>query len=348
MSGVSDLARRATDVARRTARRAYTGARSVDVLVSAPLAVLGYHRVADTTCDPWGLAVSPRHFDEQVSVLARSGTVQPLGRALQLHRRGRHGRRRPTTAVTFDDGYADNLHAAVPILERHGVPATIFIATRFLDTPSFWWDRLSAIILGSGVPVEEISDACRTLGLYDVDSDGGDPPPDRERLHDVVYEHLAWYHPDEIDATLDALAARISHALPAADGRPLTTDELIELDQHPLITVGVHTVNHRRLGALDRTTVIDELVVGRQQLEAIVGARPPLMAYPYGDASRATAAAAKEAGFRHGVTTRRGLVSAFDDRLLLPRLQPGDIGGDEFEEFLRGHSTQLAGSSPPS
>ncbi len=110
----------------------------------------------------------------------------------------------------------------------------------------------------------------------------------------------------------------------------------------------MHTVNHRRLGALDRATVIDELVIGRRQLEAVVGDRPPLMAYPYGDASRVTAGAAKEAGFRHGVTTRRGLVSAFDDRLLLPRLQPGDIGGDEFEEFLRGQSTQLVGSSPPS
>ena len=79
---------------------------------AAPV-ILMYHRVAAPALDPWSLSVSPRHFAEQVEALRRHRTVLSL-RQLVLDLA--EGRLRPgAAAITFDDGYADNLHAALPV-----------------------------------------------------------------------------------------------------------------------------------------------------------------------------------------------------------------------------------------
>src|SRR5438093_5663808 len=87
---------------------------------SDPL-ILMYHRVSDTGPDPWGLSVSPRHFSEHLQLLRRHAWPVAL-RQLLPRRARRRGRR--TVVLTFDDGYADNVLAALPLLRGHGIPAT--------------------------------------------------------------------------------------------------------------------------------------------------------------------------------------------------------------------------------
>src|SRR5712671_329835 len=105
---------------------------------SDPL-ILMYHRVSDSGPDPWGLGVSPRHFTEHLQVLRRHANPVALR---QLPRRAR--KRGPrTVVVTFDDGYADNVVAALPLLRGHDIPATVFVATALLGkSQAFWWDEL--------------------------------------------------------------------------------------------------------------------------------------------------------------------------------------------------------------
>lgn len=113
----------------------------------APSAViLAYHRVAAVGVDPWGMCVSPPHFAEHLEVLRRHAHPLSLAELVRRHRTGRLPRR--AVVVTFDDGYLDNLDTAAPMLARVDVPATVFLASGYLDAGGeFWWDELERYLL---------------------------------------------------------------------------------------------------------------------------------------------------------------------------------------------------------
>jgi peptidoglycan/xylan/chitin deacetylase (PgdA/CDA1 family) len=119
--------------------------------------ILLYHRVAELPLDPQLLSVTPQHFAEHLDVMRKCGRashISGLSRALE----SRNGK--PCViAVTFDDGYADNLYGAKPLLEHYDVPATVFVTAGYLGSQrEFWYDELERILLHTG-PLPQ------TLGL---------------------------------------------------------------------------------------------------------------------------------------------------------------------------------------
>ena len=82
--------------------------------------ILLYHRIAELELDPWNLCVTPDHFAEQLEVLQKYANPISLKQLVSFHRAGNIPER--TVVVTFDDGYADNLHYAKPILEKYQTP----------------------------------------------------------------------------------------------------------------------------------------------------------------------------------------------------------------------------------
>jgi peptidoglycan/xylan/chitin deacetylase (PgdA/CDA1 family) len=92
---------------------------------SEPVRILFYHRVADEQPNDW--TISTRDFAKQIDWLRTRFDVVSLAEAQERIASGRNGC--PTACITFDDGYADNMRFAVPLLLKHEIPFTYFVST---------------------------------------------------------------------------------------------------------------------------------------------------------------------------------------------------------------------------
>src|SRR5262245_28127722 len=108
------------------------------------LRILFYHRVADAP-DP--LAIAPRRFAGQMDLLSTQG-YRVIDVADAAGRLARGEREDKVVALSFDDGYEDVAENALPVLERHGFRATVFVATGVIDgSATFSWYRSQPPVL---------------------------------------------------------------------------------------------------------------------------------------------------------------------------------------------------------
>lgn len=105
--------------------------------------ILSYHKIGDTE---EAYSVSPADFERQMRWLAENGyTAISVGELVAHMTAGTPLPPRPVV-ITFDDGYADNYHTALPILKKHGLKATMFVISDFLDhRPYMTWDEVKAL-----------------------------------------------------------------------------------------------------------------------------------------------------------------------------------------------------------
>lgn len=313
--------------------------------------VLLYHRVAGPRRDPQGLDVSPRNFDAQLALLAGAAVPLPLDEFEARRRAGTLPAR--AVAVTFDDGYADNLLAAAPILARHRVPARAFVTAGMVGTNrEFWWDDAERIAfapgpLGANVPKLALpwSEADGTSCASDGDRDRWtvldpvDPTP-RHRLYRAMCaalyaldaaardEHLAEWRswagiPD---------AARASH-------RTVTRDELRALAGASGVSIGAHTMTHPVLARLAAEDQRRELEESRTWLARALGRPVPSVAYPFGtraEVSRATTRAARDAAFEFAMANEPGTAWRWSSRWRVPRVLVRDWDAETFARHLDG------------
>ncbi|HMB74951.1 MAG TPA: polysaccharide deacetylase family protein [Kiloniellaceae bacterium] len=311
---VKSLRRLATRVARRFAR---------------PCAVLMYHRIAEDPVDPWGLCVQPDRFAAQLALLSEHCDVVPLAGLRQSLAGPRKSR--PTVAITFDDGYVDNLEAAKPLLERAGVPATVFITTGQIGAArEFWWDELEQLLLHDKALPEQVE---MTLSGQRVTWD----LTDRRSAYRAIWARLQPLPLDQVTAALDALGDALGiAAVVRPSHRIMSESEVLALSAGGSIEIGAHTVTHARLTSCGAQAQYDEMAESRTKLEALLGKPVTSFAYPFGDHDRAVVRRAGDAGFSLACTTDERLVSRRDDPLAIPRFAVGNLDGDAFFSWLRG------------
>lgn len=310
------------DLVRVTARVRRTLAPRIASRTGGRGAILLYHRVGDPGSDIWSLGVDPRRFAAQVEMLATEfRPISLLELAAAANRR-----RIPegAVAVTFDDGYVDNLHRALPILERFEVPATVFVATGFIGAGRpFWWDEVHRLL--DVAPPTEIA---LRVGARTHRIEAGSDPRDAERL---AAEALRRASPSEID---DAVAA-IAMAAPddgggrVAEGRPLTRPELVTLASSALIEIGAHTRIHPGLDALDEATLRSEVEGGRDDLDEWLGECPRSFSYPFGRHGPAVRRAVRRAGFELAATAYPQPVTWLGNDFELGRIWADDVAPEE-------------------
>jgi len=314
--------------------------------------ILMYHRVAEVGSDPWSLCVTPRHFAEHLEVLqkhARPQRLHQLTEAVQHRKRPHH-----SVAITFDDGYADNLYNAKPLLERYDIPATVFVTTGHLGHErEFWSDELDRILLQPGTLPEtlrlringstyqwELGEAANySEESYQSDrcwsALGEDNPGSRQSLYRSLYQLLRPLLAFEQRKVLDELLTWAgAKPLSRPTHRFLTLAEVLELDLGGAIEVGSHTVTHPFLSALPAASQQNEIEQSKADLEEIIGHPVTSFAYPYGNYTAETAALVKRAGFACACSTFGDTVWQRTDCFQLPRFQVEDWDGEEFAARL--------------
>ncbi len=309
-------------------------------------AILTFHRVLPAHDDPFqphrGLEITPDFLDAVLSALGRADVdMVSMDEAWRRLTGASDGRR--FVAVTFDDGYRDTLEHAWPILKRHQVPATLYVASGFAEgTGVLWWEVLAKAVADNDSLAVEIDGGLRH---FDCAS-----PQAKDETYATLY---GWLRDEPHEAELEAATAAIAAKNgidTAAQCRQLCMgwDELAGLAADPLITIGAHTVSHPFLAKCDAETARTEMAESRRMIEEKLGIRPEHFAYPVGAPDAAGPrdfALASELGFKTGATTRAGVI--FPDHAAhltaLPRLSVnGEFQQLRFlEVLLSGTATAL-------
>jgi peptidoglycan/xylan/chitin deacetylase (PgdA/CDA1 family) len=313
----SAVARRARVRLRRIRARA-SGARRPVILM--------YHRIAHETFDPWGLAVAPDKFAEQLSWLAKHRALMSLPEFAGLHRRG--ALPDDAVAITFDDGYACTGEVAAPLLESYGIPATIFIPAALIGRARpFWWDELRQIVMTH--PDTSLHARDRTFGLGERQTRDAIWPRDsrkrtpRQNAFYALWSELQPLTLDEIEQTLVEFRAKHAPATTETGSRLMTGDEVRSI-RSDMIQFGSHALTHVSLPGLTGPEKAAEIRNSIAACEELVGTRPVSFAYPFGDFDAECEALVAEAGFACACTAEPRAISADEDIFALPRLRVGN------------------------
>jgi peptidoglycan/xylan/chitin deacetylase (PgdA/CDA1 family) len=298
-----------------------------------------YHRIADESFDPWGLAVGAERFAAQMEWLARNRAVMPLHEFAEHQRTGQL----PPSAVsiTFDDGYACSLHAAAPVLESFNLSATIFLPADLIERRGpFWWDELARIVLDFSGYEFEVDGV--TLAVPAAEP--GDPnwQPDRapstprQSLFNAIWSRLHKKDPDALDAAMSQLRGQVDGDAHASHlPRPLTVEE-ISGSASPAITFGSHALTHPSLPSLDRDTKQREIAESRSRCASLSGSTPAAFAYPHGDLDQECLRMVEEAGYSFACATGDAFVTNRSNIFALPRLRVGNWEAAHLRDMLGG------------
>jgi len=298
-------------------------------LLDTPAVVLCYHRVATKSGDQNSIAVSAGNFCAQMEHLKKRY------RLARFEESWDH-KGKPTAVVTFDDGYADFVTGALPVLERMGIPVTLFVSTGLVGSDAeFWWDALERMVMGEG-------DRPATFALEDPQFDRtwrSATGEDRRAMYRDLHRAFMGCGPQKRDAWLSLLGAWAGDAR-AADGtdRLLTGDELLALADNPLVTIGAHTRTHPQLSSLDGEAQRREIAGSKHDLEKLLGKEVTVFAYPFGkktDYDRQSARLCREAGFLKAAAAFPGEAHRWTDPFQVPRHFVYDWDGDAFAFRLK-------------
>jgi len=280
--------------------------------------ILAYHQVRDQS-DGYSLSVTSNHFRKQLAYLSDNCDIVPLADLLRRWQAD-IAPAKDTVALTFDDGYASVGDTAWPVLQEFRAPATVFLATGFLDDPSAhpWWDRLKyAVMQYSG----------------SVEWDGHSYPLHGSREKKVFFRKTSRsiVHDYGKLARLPALLESMQAELPAENDF-LRWDTVRTLKVQGLLDFAPHTVTHPVLSRC--SNMAEELRQSTQRLRVELGQDSDIFAYPYGRPQHFTEEVKHrlgELGYEYSLTTVFGHLKPGLDPLSLPRINIG--GKDKLKRF---------------
>jgi peptidoglycan/xylan/chitin deacetylase (PgdA/CDA1 family) len=288
-------------------------------------AVFMMHRVvvAKAESAAANLTVTTEFLDRTLSYLREQGVEFVTLAELSERLSGRRPSGRRMVALTFDDGYRDNLTLALPILRKHQIPATIFVPSGAPDRAmDIWFLRLEKAVMTNEALRPNVA------GLPDL------LPAGSTAEKCAAYQSLVRFVQQDLKRNRHVVESllpceRISNEALMAESFA-SWAELRDAAADPLLTIGGHTVSHPVLSKLDGGDALAEMVTGRERLESELDRAIKLFAYPYGGRTECGSREfemARRAAFDLAVTTRYDCVrpSHGGNLFALPRMTLGGL-----------------------
>jgi peptidoglycan/xylan/chitin deacetylase (PgdA/CDA1 family) len=278
------------------------------------LTILLFHKVPKAADPLTPEEMSAQQFLRIIEFIREHFAVVALDGATQALRNGALPKR--ALAITFDDGYADWIETAAPILKGFGLPATFFITTEQLEGPALWHERIIAAV--RALPE-------RNASLPDGFSRFADlaAPASRIALVKALQERLKYEHLSE---RLYAIELLESQAVTPLDLPPKFDADAVRALHRQGFAIGAHTVRHPILTKGSQAEAMNEIGGSREILEGVIGGRVRLFAYPNGRPVRDYAdehvAMVKSCGYEAAFATCPGVADASTDPFQLPRFMP--------------------------
>jgi peptidoglycan/xylan/chitin deacetylase (PgdA/CDA1 family) len=299
--------------------------------------ILGYHRIS-VQGDFYEVCVSPENFAEHLHELRKRTHPIRLSKLVQHLRDGSLPDK--AVAITFDDGYTDNLYAAKPLLEKYEIPATVFICTGYMGR-EFWWDELERLVTCSQTD----------LGALRLHAGGkqfewhganmslkAEEPAVRHKFCRALYHFLLSLDVGEQNNAMGLIRSWCKVSPPEISTqraiRAMTEHELLQLVDGGLIELGAHTRHHPMLPQLSFERQREEIESSKKDLETLLGKRIAGFSYPNGRATMDAKRLIQEMGFAYACTSLHDVVRPRSDVYELTRFWQQDLNGDQFVKRL--------------
>jgi peptidoglycan/xylan/chitin deacetylase (PgdA/CDA1 family) len=276
--------------------------------------ILCIHRVVSED-DPFFPGIPREQFAAEVAYLARHHRVLPLAELVEAMLAGRP-LPRGAVAITFDDGFADNFHLAYPILQRYGVPATIFLVFESIETGRFPWpERVAYLLQRTQRTRLEISrPEPRVFSLRSQ--------AEKLAAFATLLRLLKTCETEVRRRAVDDLEAELS--VGPDQGMMLTWEQCQRMAQS-VVSFGSHTLTHPILPQTQAEEVKHEIATSKALIEARLGRRVRYFAYPNDEFSRAALDAVEGAGLEAAFAGDRYVAQASVDRFTIGR-RPWGLG----------------------
>lgn len=280
------------------------------------LSVLIFHRILATSDPLFPGEPDAQCFDDILVWMKSWFNVLPLDEAVaRLQTRSLPPR---AAAITFDDGYADNYHVALPILKKHGLSATFFVATGFLDGGIMWNDAIVEAVRRA--PGNKLDFGSLHLGTYRITT-----PIERRTTIDALISKIKYLDPGERQELVERCVDATGSILPS--DLMMTSLEVRALRKAGML-VGAHTVTHPILARTPSSAAKQEIIGSKKFLEGILGESVLLFAYPNGkpgaDYGTEHVEMVREAGFSLAMSTAWGAARDPQNLYEIPRFTPWD------------------------
>jgi len=263
------------------------------------LSVLAYHQVVDSISEDYPfvrgtLSATRDEFEKQVVFVKKHYDVinfQVLSESL------RHGRiPKRALIITFDDGYRSNYDVVYEVLKKHGVTATIFVSTQFVDSGEpFWFDKVAYEIYTMALGQLSLDEGKHILEIHH------DNRREARRSLQTILSRV----PNETRMKMLDELERVAQTKISDDDRrlaqPLTWKQIQQMSEGG-IEIASHTVSHPYLPNLTDGEIELELARSKESIEQATGCEVKCIAYPAGSYDARVMDWAQRCGYEFGVS----------------------------------------------